>query len=392
MQNNTKLSPKNIRWFIKPPDILLSFLLFSILSSLTSCEHAKLPEASCTAYLTDSITFPCQTRILSSVVYGSDKKTNSYFYDDEDNQRVICFNDKGSSIDAISYPHSLPIGKISGFYAITEDSFAFIEHKKLFSYGVKSKKIKGFDIGGYGIKCEGAFGQYPLEISDSLAFYYSFEDTFAINTQKKWELYMRLTYNETVFNLNRERIENIKAGGFPIEIYPDSNCYYSFCPARCINYKQHEIIYLYQQSNTIYIYNYLNKTFRKTIVPNPHFYPNEKFDMNKIGDFDYISKYLTENCRNQNIIYNKFKNEYYLTSTYKRNYENSNSDETASPIDKTWSILVLDSNFSIKTEINFPAKKYDFASILALQKGVLVGYYSNFNSTSNYSKYAVFEF
>ena len=392
MKSNNQNS-KNGRWLLKPLAILYSLYVFSILGLFASCGRstiAKVSGVSCTPYLSDSITFSCISRDYS-VIYGPNIKTNIYFYKDAAHGRLICFNGVGRIIDTIPIPDSLLHAKITGFCAITKDSFAFLQYKKLFLCNIKSKFFKEFNIDRHGMKCEAISNQYPLEIYDSLAFYYSFGDTIVLNTPKNWELNVDIAYDETVFNLNKDKIENIKAGGFPKEIYDDSNCYYSFWPSRCLNYKQHELVYLYRQSDVLYVFNYLTKTFRKIPIQNPDFLPNDKFDMNKMGDFNYLSKYETENCRNVAIVYNKFKNEYYVMFSPKCSYENPNSDEVLKPIDKPWSVLVLDSNFILKKKINFPAKQYYFAGI-PLQRGLLVGYLSNFNATTNSSKYAIFEF
>jgi hypothetical protein len=390
LKTGDQINLKNGGGLIKCPPILLWLFLFSLLASFTFCGHTKFPEVPCTVYLSDSITFPCQTRIFNSIIYGPDKKSNIYFYNNSDNHKVIRLDGKGSIIDTITY--SIPSGKITGFCAITEDSFAFLQKKGLFLYNSKSKNVREFKISRHGMNCYTIPYVFPLEVSGNLAFFYSYQDTLALNTKKNWELNVESTYDETVFNLNTGHIENIKAGGYPKEIYDDSNCYLSWWPIRCLNYQRHELVYLYPQSDLLYIYNYLNNVLRKVEIRNPEFSQSDKFDFDKLTDFNYQLKYQAENCRNEDIKYNKFKNEYYIVFVPKGSYENTNTDEVTPSLDNPWSILVLDSNFTIKTKINFPAKKYDFISILPLQKGFLVGDYSNINSQTNSSKYAVFEF
>jgi len=393
VSNNRALNFQKGRCPIKSPAFFLCFFVLVIVTStLTYCKHPEeIKEVSCSSLLVDSITFPFNKIDFGSVIYGENRKSNMYFYSDGDYLRCIRYNGDGKPLDTIKYPASIS-SMLTGFYPITKDSFAILTHQQLFIYAAKSKKIHVFNLPIKGFRFEGyRFAGSPLEVCDSLAFFFRYEDTLIINTQKNLELYLDSSHHEMVFNLNRDRAENIKAGEFPKEIY-GRNSYYSVSISRCINKEKHELIYTYPHSKNIYIFNYLNKTLKKITVQDPVFISNDTFDFNKVGDFDYITKYQVENCRFRALKYNKFRKEYYMPVVYKSNYEIPNSDEVVRFIDKPWSILVLDSNFSIKEKINFPGKKYNFDRILPLQKGVLVGYYSNIKSKKDSSKYAVFEF
>lgn len=391
MDNNKGIYSRKGKWKKKSSAFFYFFVLVGIACTLTNCKHqASVQEVPCSSLLVDSITFPFNKIDFGSVVYGDDRKSNIYFYNDGTHYRCIRYSGNGKPLDTIKYP--MDTHYFTGFYPITKDSFAILTPSKLLLYGVKSKDTLTYNPPLKGFRFWGNHNNgYPLEISDSLAFFLKCEDTLVVNTRKNWELYRKFSNNETFYNLRKGQLENIQSAGYPEDVYAN-NSYYSLAYFRCLNKEKHQLIYNYPHSENMYVFNYVDRTLKEYKVLDPKFMPDDTFDYDRIGDFNYISKYLTENCRCGALKYNAFRKEYYLPVLYKGVYATPNSDEVVNFTEKPWTMFVLDSDFTVKEKIDFPAKKYNVSRILPLQKGFLVGYYSNIQSKKDTSQYAVFEF
>jgi hypothetical protein len=135
----------------------------------------------------------------------------------------------------------------------------------------------------------------------------------------------------------------------------NENTHYVFSPTRTIG-KNGIIIYSFDDSNTVLLYDELNNSYREVILECPLFRENSAFDQASTMDHNYLAKYYTENDRFNNFIFDPFHNMYYRIMG--KGAQFVNSDGTINS-DKEFIILVYDDAFRLLKQIAFPSKVYN---------------------------------
>lgn len=285
------------------------------------------------------------------------------------NDKIFIYSDRGQVIDSFDTPKLL--GNKIGFTIANGKLFFLTDANEFCELDMKGNMLKRHNIKLPDNTILSCYYEFPLEVRDTLAFFYQYPN-FVITDENKLKMYYK-TNRETIFNIPKGYVVQNNSGNYPPEIF--DNSYYCFNPIRTINNKG-EIIYIYPQSPKIYIYNYLTGKTKIKEVQSKFFEKNSPFDFSQIFNYDYISRYLTENSRHTGIVYNTFDNKYYRILTKKEPYSNKDGTITRT-VDKSFIIQVLNENMELEKEIEIPGKKLHWGSYIPIKGGLLFEAYKN---------------
>src|SRR5690606_16723893 len=146
--------------------------------------------------------------------------------------------------------------------------------------------------------------------------------------------------------------------------------FYDFNPIRTI-LSDNKIIYSFEALSDLIIYDRAKHSFQNIVPPDYGFHSPEPFEFEKLSDYSYIAKYLTENDRYTNSIYDHFKNRFIRIQSKKTNYENADGT-IAKWNTKPFNLLIYDSTFQLQKVVNFPSNKFDNRILYVSQNGLLL--------------------
>lgn len=220
----------------------------------------------------------------------------------------------------------------------------------------------------------------PLIIKGEYAYIFHYPTT-VLNTKEK------------IFNYFTKKLElkiniddNVKidsySGFFP-QIYKN-NIYYSYNPYRVFN--DNYEIFSFNICDTVFLVNDKSKITK--VVSSNYYTKRDVFDFAKINDFNYIKKYFVENPNYEQLLYDKYRKQYYRICKHSLNYENKDGSINI-PGDERWSLIVTDSNFNIKNEVLFNSN-FSRHDILITIDGVLIK--NNTENENTKTKLYIFDF
>ncbi len=95
------------------------------------------------------------------------------------------------------------------------------------------------------------------------------------------------------------------------------------------------------------------------------------FPSDSITHFAFVSKYAVTEFRYLRILYDPYRKLYLRIVGHSQKYENTDGSLNAW-IDRSWSVMVYNSDLNLLAEIPFEAKKFDLRDIFVTKKGLLV--------------------
>jgi len=219
-----------------------------------------------------------------------------------------------------------------------------------------------------------------------------------------------------VYNMPQERLDDIKSqirifktkrdmhlevkngklviesitGSYPSEFQSNNN-FNNFFPARTLNSNTNKVIYSFSHSKNIEVVDLETNKSKTLVLEADMFAKNDSFPFSKLKDMNFKNKYTVENDRFISMIYDKYNRKYIRVLSKGIKYENS--DGTVNDVlDKPLYFLIYNENFKLEKVVKFPEKKYNYLSILATSKGILVSKDHPFNKEKNKMKYDLFKF
>jgi hypothetical protein len=319
--------------------------------------------------------------IMNEYLYENYKpRLFKYFFDTAAEQEYFVFLDESiSSIKFIPVEDTIikkefsieGIKDISDFIVLTFDSIIFLGRDKNISIiSDASKYIYDLTdtIPVYRNMYEiGSFYTYPFAVIEDNILVYNFPSE-PLDSKPKL-----LKYFSTCRDTRLKLVDNQLRITGTCGKYPDNfkeNNFYVYSPIRTIG-ADAKIIYSFDNSTEIFIYEYKTNTYIKKSLDSPGFSPNQPFEYSKIFDYNYISKYLTESDRFGNMIYDPFKKLYYRISAKGIKFENDNGTVNKFT-DKPFNVLIYDIDFNLKNTINFPSLVYDYRNIFFSKEGIVL--------------------
>lgn len=208
---------------------------------------------------------------------------------------------------------------------------------------------------------------FPFYVIDTLVFIFKYPK-FVIHSLEDYKKFIS-SNREFCFDLKnkREMLFNYELGKYPKEL--NHHFKYVFNPFRIIDNKSN-IIYSFECNDTIEIYNLLTKQLSRKVIKSNYFVENSDFNFSNINHYDLISRYLIENSRYYNLLYNEYKNTYYRIVLHKYNYQDG--DKINLRTDVPWSLILCDEHFNVLKEVVFEPQQYDFSKCIITKKGVLI--------------------
>lgn len=221
-----------------------------------------------------------------------------------------------------------------------------------------------------------AYNQAPIVLSN---------DTFITQVQLSNPYYMtdervrRLKYSvgtdAAIKIKNDTAVILAQFGSFP-EPYTDGNFYYDVIPARVMNDRK-QLIYSFGANDTVFVYSTGGKLLQKKNAESKYKTNATRFDPSNENLDRYTERYLAEEFRYQNVLYLPSRKSYLRQCLHSIKYEDGAYVNLF--IDKPWSLMLLDSDLSVKQEYFFEPKQYDFYNLLVVNDTLLVGLQNNNN-------------
>jgi hypothetical protein len=373
----------------------ISFLIIITLSlyKFTSCKDEMYVGENYIAFIKDTITL---NKYLSENIdpqlfkYYKDNKTSKEYF--------VYYNLLSNSLNFIEIPDSsfsesvnldAIKQKFTDFAIFSFDSIAFthstktitiLAYNKMIIYEVKGK-IPYYNE-NYVLNSIPTL--FPITVYKNNLLVYNFP-TETLDSDFKLKEY---------FNSPRDSKLEIKDdtlkitglyGKYPH--YYQKNHNYVYSPVRSIA-KDSLLIYSFDDSRKIYIYNTCNNDYQEKELATPGFQENFEFDKKQSSNFNYIAKYHIENDRFLNLIYSPFQKKYIRILSRRIKFENNDGTINSSIHDKPISLFIYDENFNLQRRIEFPPGLYNFNAfypyrefiyILTLDKNNKMFHAFNFN-------------
>lgn len=317
-------------------------------------------------------------------------ETNSIWYLDRKNSFLTQYSVEGLKLDSIDVK---TFGKIDDYFIQNSDSIylSIEDENKIILINSTRPILKEYNLNVinddkipfyiYNYK------DFPLKVKDNSVYTYHYlEDETSKENLPSYFSKPR----ELVFNLQDSVYLKFKMGKFPTN-YKNEN-YNEMNPMRTFG-SNGSIIYTFEASDSVFIYNdkgILTKSFK---LDNGLFVKNSTIDESNIPQENYfneIEKYIVENDRFGNLIYNESKDEYYRI--LKKGISYKKSDGTKNLIeDCQWLVLIYNNNFQLSKTIEFNPSLYAVYSLIVLNENKVLVPYLN-NNDDNKTTFAVFNF
>lgn len=340
------------------------------------------------SYYKGDISFPIDGKLFSSRYFKYIDKLNCFYYLDKNSKTLLNYSNKGILLDSINLND---FDNIDDFFILSKDSlYLSMENKnKLLLINNVGAILQEYNFKPWDTSLPPFFTynyiNFPLEIHENLVFTYHYleEETSAENIAGYFA-----HPRELVFSLTDSVYLKYKTGKFPDnyikETYSEMNPYRTFG-------KNDDIIYSFEASDSIFIYNSECKLTKSLDLKTKYFNKNKPLDestINKESYFDELTNYVVENDRYSKMIYNKNKYQYYRT--LKKGQPYKNNDGTKNQVeDCQWLLLIYDENFNLINTFEIKPSVFEvYTSMLANDNNILIPYLNKTNETT----FAVFNF
>jgi len=357
-----------------------------ILSLLFSCNKSQNNnEILYKQFIKDSIRLDIDNRIYNNSIKKTFNIKQNYYLSllDKGNSTLYIYNVKTFSLiyikknilnceKIIDYDihnfDTIYVLKNKNLLELTDTSF--IPHKQ---YYVNDTSVEFNNK--YELSCS---IDRPLMIKGKYAYIFHYPTTI-LNTKEK--IYNYLTKKlELKINI-ADNAKIVSYSGFFPKIYK-KNTFNSYNPYRIFN--DNYEIFSFNICDTVFLVN--NKSKITKVVASNYYTKRDIFDFSKVTNFNYVKKYFVENPNYEQLLYDKYRKQYYRICKHRLNYENKDGSVNI-PGDENWSLIVTDSNFHIQNEILFNSN-YSRRDILITIDGVLI----KNNNEDKTTKLYIFDF
>ena len=387
---------------MKHKTLFLSVILITVF--IYACKKDK----EITLTLKNKIYLPTNKDIDFSCFKVDDNENKEYIYfksaGASSNDSIYICNSKGMLIESISLKYFVSNNedsRVAGFYPSTLDSIYVTCFNSKYIYlinrnGIILKKIKPDFNKNYTFK--------DNDFQLSYGVFHKFGNSYLVNqyynysklakTNNTTNSYKKLftTSPSFLIDINDSTYTYQEFGNYPDEFKSNKGnfFYYYSTSSKTIN-NNNQIIYLWRSLNKLYVYNKENKLVTIKEIRNKNFKPVELFPEVSYFDYAYLNDYTIGNGLYENILYDKYRKLYYISyrPAYTKEYLQKNKIQYAcfAPFD----LLILDENFNIINEINFPPNKYVCSIIEVCKEGLLIGNSSLGISDSTEKSVSLFE-
>lgn len=186
------------------------------------------------------------------------------------------------------------------------------------------------------------------------------------NTNKYFE-----TYPEVVIDINANPYK-INCMMLP---WPDNyhkGFFRDYWPQTCMN-KKGKIIYSFAKNHNLFVYDDSTEKIENHRAESSYFDDFNPYPINKIGNMNYLKKYMVQESTYKGLVYDKFNKMYYRIAWHPiREYENKDGITTKKLDDKPWSLIVINKDFKQTDEIVFDQNIYNYYYVFPTSKGIMI--------------------
>lgn len=350
-------------------------LIMALISIILGCSNKKFKENS----INSTEFFIKEINLSYYISENFNPLFLKIFFDSKsDKEYIVYYNEEVSAIKFYELNDTLVRNefiieknrKLLDYFVITLDSVCVLSknnHVSIYSAFKKYHYAIEDSIPVFHNKYSlSAFYEYPLSISNNELLIYNFPK-HPLNSEEKLVEYFK-SQRDIHLKLVNDKLVVVGLSG----IYPKSfyeNNFYIYSPIRTIG--KNNLIYSFPCSEEIFTYDTNKREYETIKLQASNFDKNEYFIKDKVFDYNYIGKYLTENDRFGVMVYSSTQKKYFRILTHGIAFENM--DGTINKfIDKPFSILIYGDEFSFEQEITFPAKEYDLRTIYLTKDNFLI--------------------
>jgi hypothetical protein len=175
---------------------------------------------------------------------------------------------------------------------------------------------------------------------------------------------------ELIIRLGANGNKIIRGGGWP-DKYSREN-YYDDYPFLCINTNSNpqELAYSYAADQDVYFYH--NDSLIKKIPAKSQYIDTfARFNNDSIGDIEYEMKYMTTAPQYARIVYDKYRKLFYRIALHGTKLVSDDGKTIKRPLDRPWSVIVLDENKGKIFEQEFDPAQYAYGPMYVCKEGIM---------------------
>lgn len=175
-------------------------------------------------------------------------------------------------------------------------------------------------------------------------------------------------YNsQVIFDLDKGEANQVLNTGYPISIKNKRLPVLLTLPFRTWN-QDNTWVFSWPTEDSIFIYN-SDFTIKKSKLAKSEYSTDfNSFDGNNSSE----NKFFLEKTNYNRIIFDKYRNKYYRIVQIGRPIENGINPNLEEFHLNKFSIIVLDENFEVLNEINFPPRQYNPYQLFVAEKGIYI--------------------
>jgi hypothetical protein len=365
---------------------LLWVLILTLLN--VGCEPSSSDIEKSDNFYKYDISLPIRNSDFKDGVFKYSKICNAFYFFSSKSKTLISYTAKGEVIDSIDLT-KVPV--LNDFYVSGKDSiYLSLENiNKILLINSKGEIIREYKFNLRDIKTPFYmynYADFPLIVNDNVVYthHYIENETTPENLPDYFS-----NPRELVFSLVDSVHLKYKIGKFP-KNYIDGD-YSEMNMKRTFGHNRN-IVYSFEASDSIFIYNNDGKLILSIDPKTKYFHKNKPIDAKNIPKENYfneIIKYTVENDRYANMIFSEKTNLY--LRTLKRGIPYNNGDGTKNTVeDCPWLLLMYNDKFDLIKTVEFqPAKYIIYSMILAQDDIILIPY---LNENQDETNFAVFNF
>ena len=174
---------------------------------------------------------------------------------------------------------------------------------------------------------------------------------FQINKDHRLQKFSKPMITE--FTFNKERLTAFRGiGNYPSAHLSEDSIYRNYWFWTALN-KDLDIVAAYFFLDSLYVVHRNNTQDRYPLKSRYQHHVNETIDPNESNNYNYLAEKACESTSYMYLLYDAYRDLYYVAVSKAMPYENEDGTHN-NAADKPWSLIILDSKFNQKAEIDMP--------------------------------------
>lgn len=214
---------------------------------------------------------------------------------------------------------------------------------------------------------------YYIPVAQDSGLLYSSRFLMSYNNYKKDKDIRLRRFSQpmiTEFTLNKERLTAHRGiGHYPLSHLSVDSTYNHYWFWTALN-KDLDIVAAYFFLDSLYVVHRNNTQDRYSLKSKYQHHVNETIDPNESNNYNYLAEKACESTSYMYLRYDAYRDLYYVVVSKAMPYENEDGTHN-NAADKPWSLIILDSKFNQKAEIDMP-KHLSKHELMIIPEGLAV--------------------